>query len=496
MRIRKIELYWPALVVVIPMLVGTAQQPQEASPAPYSKVSQPANAGTTGAGGGGVPHSTAAEGSAPTQNPIALVKITVGKETTYVLGPVDKDGNIDFVGALHERYSKGITSENNAAIPFWQGAGPWLIPIERREEFFGALGISAPPLLQQGDCFPGLEILALSLAKVHPEKDAGTIETEMRKELEGYAARVWSRSGLPKVAARIDGYAGPLAKFTEASKKPRFFSALLPVPADSGLTNARRPDCSLARDVATMLVARAMLSMGEGRLSDAGRDLLACHRLARLIGQGPFMLHILVGVAIEDKAWTGDVVLSQQPGLSAEQARKYLRVLQELGPCKGPVEAAEFGERLAVLDVACRVARTGPATCLHVQGLMDNISIERRKELAKMEESARDWDSPATVDWNEVLRLINARMDRMVAALKISDLRAAIRRLTIFGKRWLLPTTRMARKQRERMSSVLTGRIPSGTQPGLLADWLSSSLMQNLRTIDTIDRAEKTGQNY
>ena len=131
-----------------------------------------------------------------------------------------------------------------------------------------------------------------------------------------------------------------------------------------------------------------------------------------------------------------------------------------------------FGERLAVLDVACRVARTGPATCLHVQGLMDNISIERRKELAKMEESARDWDSPATVDWNEVLRLINARMDRMVAALKISDL-SRDKAVDDFRQEMAAAYDPHARKQRERMSSVLTGRIPSGTQPGLLADWLS-----------------------
>ena len=54
--------------------------------------------------------------------------------------------------------------------------------------------------------------------------------------MDAYAARVWSRSELPKVAKRIDAYTGPLAKIVEASKKPRFFSPLLPVPANSGLT--------------------------------------------------------------------------------------------------------------------------------------------------------------------------------------------------------------------------------------------------------------------
>ncbi len=284
-----------------------------------------------------------------------------------------------------------------------------------------------------------------------------------------------------------------MAKFIEALTKPRFFSPLVPEPANSGLTAPRCADGAVAHDVGTLLVARAMLNMSDGKLDDARRDLLASHRLARLIGQGPLLIHFLMGVAIEHQACVGDAVLSQQFGFEAAQARDYMKVLQELGPCKAPLEKVEFGERLAVLNVACRVARTGPATCLHVQALMDNISPERRKELAKMEESAPDWDASAAVDWNQVLRLINARMDRMAAALKISDPARRDSAVDDFRQEIAAAYDAHARAQRERMSSVLTGRIPSGTQPALLADWLSSSLIPNLRTIDTIDRV---GESY
>jgi hypothetical protein len=34
---------------------------------------------------------------------------TIGKETTYVTGPVDKDGYIDYAAALNERLGKGVT---------------------------------------------------------------------------------------------------------------------------------------------------------------------------------------------------------------------------------------------------------------------------------------------------------------------------------------------------------------------------------------------------
>src|SRR5258708_3874889 len=38
-------------------------------------------------------------------------KFTIGKETTYFEGPVDKDGYIDYVAALNERLRKGVTPE-------------------------------------------------------------------------------------------------------------------------------------------------------------------------------------------------------------------------------------------------------------------------------------------------------------------------------------------------------------------------------------------------
>src|SRR5262245_1404421 len=49
---------------------------------------------------------------------------TVSKETTYVLGPVDKDGYIDYVAALNQRLGKGITAETNANVRIWQAVGP------------------------------------------------------------------------------------------------------------------------------------------------------------------------------------------------------------------------------------------------------------------------------------------------------------------------------------------------------------------------------------
>src|SRR5882724_7209102 len=65
---------------------------------------------------------------------------TISKETTYVTGPLDKDGYIDYAAALNERLSKGVTPESNANVLIWKAIGP---RPERREifaEFFRQLG--------------------------------------------------------------------------------------------------------------------------------------------------------------------------------------------------------------------------------------------------------------------------------------------------------------------------------------------------------------------
>ncbi len=166
MSIYKTHGFWPVLVL-IPMLAAAVQGSDRAPTEPSSTASQEATGRTPGAPN---PKSTAPRGSAPTRNLKAPARIAIAKDTTWVLGPVDKEGNIDYVGALRERYSKGITPENNAAILFWQAAGPWDIPVDRRVEFFGALGISPPPLPKEGDFFPGLDVVALALASSIPAR--------------------------------------------------------------------------------------------------------------------------------------------------------------------------------------------------------------------------------------------------------------------------------------------------------------------------------------
>src|SRR5262249_54357378 len=96
----------------------------------------------------------------------------------------------------------------------------------------------------------------------------------------------------------------PLALVIEAVKRPNYYSPLVPRKAkgSSGLVGALGGQNLMSRQFAQVLVARAMLRTGEGEYDAAWQDLLACHRLGRLVGRGPTLVDALIGVAIEGLA--------------------------------------------------------------------------------------------------------------------------------------------------------------------------------------------------
>src|SRR5262245_64165622 len=86
---------------------------------------------------------------APTSKPGSaakkLGKFTISKETTYVTGPRDKDGYIDYIIALNERLRQGVTPENNANVLLIKAIGPYPEGARMPAELYKLMGIDEPP---------------------------------------------------------------------------------------------------------------------------------------------------------------------------------------------------------------------------------------------------------------------------------------------------------------------------------------------------------------
>jgi hypothetical protein len=332
------------------------------------------------------------------------VAISISKETTWITGPLRKDGYVNYIAALNELASKGVTPENNASVLLWQAVGPkgpQELDPEYSAELFKLLGIATPP--QQGDYFVSFD------AFVRPQLGKDPAENEkIWNQLELAMSRPWSDDECPLVAKWLKANDGPLKLIVEASHRPRRYD---PAPFDEQGTviDVLLPGAQQSREFARALTSRAMQRASSGKLDAAWDDLLACHRLARLIGQGQTVVDELVCYAIDHLACTADQGLLQHSKLTSAQALKIRADLEKLPPLPSTVDRIDVAERYLVLDSTARIAREG------VQAfgtLTDGQPIENKSGLAKMLLSIAD----NSIDWDVVLRSDNAWFDRLVEA--------------------------------------------------------------------------------
>lgn len=340
------------------------------------------------------------------------LRVTISKETTFITGPLRKDGYVDYVAALNDAARQGVTPENNAAVPFCKAFGPSEISANTRERFFRMLGID--PLPQQGkyivDFSAYTDRLVKQRAAADQDADQDGYRDKLDKDFDQIMDRPWSKKDFPEMARWLELNEEPLRLIVEGTRRPRYYTPMIASSDDDepGMVIAvLLPVLQQTREAARLLSARAMCRLGQGKVDAAWQDLLACHRLARLAGQDPTLIGALVGIAIDGIADAGDARLIHHGNLRAEQARKILADLQSLGPLPSMAEKLNTGERYMYLDAVCTLAR----------GRMDLFQLAGDGPSPRLAWALR-MASSLLIDWDLILRMGNSWYDRMVAALE------------------------------------------------------------------------------
>ena len=349
----------------------------------------------------------AAGGPAPT------TRVTIAPPTTFITQPLRDDGYPDYIAALNEVISAGVTLENNAAIPLLRAFGPAMLLDDTRPTFFAMLGIDPLPL--EGDYLTDFEAYReQALAQAKEADDGNVVDPQHRQRLdEAYnqaLERPWGADEFPVLAAWIESNAEPLQRIHEASRRSRYYAPLI---AGSGSGDAMvmsilLPVLQELRDAARLLKIRAMLRIHEGKLEAAWEDLFAIHRLSRLAGQDPTLIGALVAIAIDSVAIQGDTALAADPRLQEPLARTMLSNLKTLASPASVVEKLNTAERFMYLDSVCAVAsgRVG------LSELAGDGSGEAFGWIAR-------FASAVLVNWDVSLRMGNQWYDRLVAAANL-----------------------------------------------------------------------------
>ncbi len=330
-----------------------------------------------------------------------LFPFTISKETTRITEPLKPDGSVDFAAALNARLSEGVTPANNAAALLMQAIGSDAVPEDQLKKFFQTLGIAVPS---------GKGTLR-NIAQFSKGQNQQKAFDQQSQALQ----HPWSRKDLPLVADWLDANADALKIAVEASKRPRFFVPFASEEKDP-LLNTPLELTTNMRVFSRLLVARAMLALGEGRIEDAQNDLLACHRLARLLGQQPTFIETLVSYALDAVACRGDWEWAQSEKVTGPQLAAYRQKLAELPPLPRISEKLDKGERFVSLHSICHLAK--------------NIDEESAKQIGLGNSKPLMRMLGLSVDWDLILKRFNEEYDQMVAVLKLTDFSARQAQMT------------------------------------------------------------------
>src|SRR5690606_18071015 len=138
-----------------------------------------------------------------------------------------------------------------------------------------------------------------------------------------------------------------------ATKRPHYYHPLVSARTEQkSLIGVLLPVVLKCRELTAALTARAMLHLGEGRFGEAWQDLLACHRLGRLVARGGTLIEALVGIAIDHIASSAEVVFLADADLTPEQIRACLRDLRRLPPMPPTADKVDLADRFMYLDSA------------------------------------------------------------------------------------------------------------------------------------------------
>jgi hypothetical protein len=405
-------------------------------------------------------------------------KMPVGKDTTVVTGPLDREGYIDYQAALNDRLARGITPEKNANALLWNALGP--TPEGGKgmpDEFFVRLGIARPG--KEGAYLIGLQSYAKDHLKLDQVATTAFFDQQARAAL-----RPWARKDFPQVASWLEANEKPLAVVIEATRRPAYFNPLTSFSKGPGsLLGSILSGVQKCRAAAAALSARAMLRVAEGKHDEAWQDLLACHRLGRHIGRGATMIEALVGIAIDQIASNADLAYLESAGLTAKQIQDRLKDLQALPPFPPLAVKIGLAERFTFLDCIQFVRRGGV-------GGLEGLAGGKMKKPDKDELRALE-----KIDWRPALVNGNRWYDRLVAALAEKD-RAGRTKAFARIEADLKGLKEDVTGQETLMRLLLLSDPPDQTIGKVIGDVLVTLLMPAVHKVqDAHDRAEQIGRN-
>lgn len=319
------------------------------------------------------------------------------EDRTIADAGASKDGSLvpnnDYFAALNRLSSRGVTAENNAAIPFWQAVGTKFIDRSIRNRYLVELGIRDLQA-EHVERFISWPNFALSFLG---EK----VDTMNSLESQNSVG----------INAWLTANEKPLEDVALAARRDFFFSPLIPELEDDFLDNAIIDFVILYREVARAFGVRASERAKSGDTQRAVDDLVTCYRLARLLSQSavPIIYSTAVGIERDANEVAAEVILNRQTG---NDARKKLQEgLERLPELQSATDMISQYDRSTTCQWTARISNGGPAALFVMLTYRETGEIVQPPEIA-----LEKWAEGSKQKWQDALAIADKALnDRAVA---------------------------------------------------------------------------------
>jgi hypothetical protein len=383
--------------------------------------------------------------------PLDPIEPKIGNETTYLTEPMRDDGTIDYLAALNNRLSEGVTPQNNAFVDIakvlprdvWQSDAHRRFVYDRLDveppdenaprfvsyhefaeryavdfavedtpskhafldQLNAAIDEQNGPSPQALDAWLGDNTPAGRHASTRPARRGRLpgARTQPRYDQDMLPEGPWRAVDRPLVYAWLKRNEPMLERAVTGARKSECFAPLWAGGSGRLLAAATSVGVSDLRSVARALSMRVYRKLRRGRFQRALADVEAIMRWGGHTAERPSLLCYLIGSSLRalGNALVRD--LAAVDGLSPQQVRTLQRRYRSIPVLRSPAETIDRAERFVGLSYVTaflrRLDKQGFATLESRDDEDDNFPVMVDREM---------------LDPNVVLRTTNNHYDRLV----------------------------------------------------------------------------------
>lgn len=359
----------------------------------------------------GVSHSLLAQDPKP--------RVVIGKDTTFIDGPLTEDGYIDYIRYINEKQSKGVDAKENVVAALAKILSLEVENLEYEKKFLKALGLSSG--VDKEDCFVGSYPFS---TRGFDLKSNSVVESKRwQSEFKKFtlaATAPWSEDQFPIVANWLNENERFLDQAIRASNRKQYFNPKISMSLDGPKRTLSRAWSGLAnpfRGLGQALTIRSLLYAGNGDFKKCSADLLATRKLARLIGKGYFGYEKNAAMALLYMASKAEIAIAISNRFSGKQLLELAEQAQKYGINFDIADSYQHEMRFSILDNMQIAQRHGFNALIE-----NNFALYgfKKSNIDALNQSV-DFYTKNGTDWVVAKQLINERVDKVVEILRTKD---------------------------------------------------------------------------